>query len=87
MRRFLFPTLLAALLSPTVAMAENTWLILRYGVFGGNGRGGTSLEKIKVGNLSQCDLMGAKWMGTKLSKRENQYRNELVFGYECLEGE
>ncbi len=86
-RRFLPLILTAGILSPTAAMAESTWLILRYGMVGSSGRASTSLEKIKVSSNSQCELMGAKWMGSKLSKRENDGRVNIVFGYECLTGE
>ena len=87
MRRFLPLILTAGILSPTAAMAESTWLILRYGMVGPNGRASTSLEKIKVSSNSQCELMGAKWMGSKLSQREKDSRVRIVFAYECLIGE
>tara|TARA_X000001036_G_C20557148_1_gene756824 strand:+ start:66 stop:329 length:264 start_codon:yes stop_codon:yes gene_type:complete len=87
MKRLLLP-IIAALALPTSAMAESTWLIIRYGMIGSSGIAATSLEKIKVSSNSQCELMGAKWVGTKLSKRESSYsKQSMIFGFECLTGE
>ncbi len=87
-RRFLPLLLTAGILSPTAAMAESTWLILRYAYITTSG-GSAALEKVKMPSLNQCELMGAKWMGTSRIKREtdNFYGKKLVFGYECLTGE
>ena len=88
MHKFLLP-LLGALALPTSAIADSTWLILRYGsehAVDTNGyHGSSALEKIKVKNIQQCELMGAKWTGSKLHKDENKKRTILAF--ECLEGE
>jgi hypothetical protein len=88
MKRLLL-SLLAALALPTSAIADSTWLILRYGSehqVGGSGYwGSAALEKIKMKNIQQCELMGAKWTGSKLHKDENKKRTILAF--ECLEGE
>ena len=81
MRRFLLIALTAGLLSPTAAMAESVWLILRLG----KPTSGYALEKVKMSNMNQWGLMGAKWMGTKKAKSERGFA--LQFGYECIEGE
>ena len=89
MRRFLPLLLTAGIISPTAAMADSTWLILRYGSeheVGASGYwGSAALEKVKMKNIQQCELMGAKWTGSKLHKDENKKRTILAF--ECLEGE
>ena len=81
MRRFLLP-LIAAIALPTAANAESIWLILRYG-----NQTGSAMEKIKMSNMNQCELMGAKWMGTKFTKRENNQKAYMNFGYACIQGE
>ena len=86
MNRFLLLALTAGLFSPIAANAASAWLILRYGNIYGS-RGAVALEKVKMSNMNQCELMGAKWMGTKLSQRENNFEKSMVFGYECIEGE
>ena len=82
MRRFLPLLLTAGILSPTAAMAESTWLILRYGITSGG-----ALEKIKMKDNNQCELMGAKWMGTKRNRREKREESKMVLAYECIQGE
>ena len=86
MKRLLLP-LLAALALPTAANAESVWLILRYGTTGGK-NSGSALEKIKMKDKEQCELMGARWMGAKPTKAElkSNYQPKN-FGYVCLEGE
>ena len=85
MKKFL-PLLLLTFTSPIAANAESVWLVLRHGT---NSQWGssTALEKIKMSNMSQCELMGAKWMGAKRTKLEEKKSSMFNFGYECLEGE
>ena len=85
MKRFLIP-LLASVVLPTAAMAESYWLILRYGSehVSGVALGGAALEKVEMESMAQCELMGAKWTGSKLFANEEERRTILAF--ECLEG-
>ena len=82
MRRFLPLILTAGILCPTAAMAESTWLILRYGsqhdIEDGMNFGSVALEKVKMKDIQQCELMGAKWTGSKLHKDEDKKRTILV---------
>ena len=85
MKRFLFP-FLASVVLPTAVNAESYWLILRYGSEHKTGiaLGGAALEKIEMESMAQCELMGAKWTGSKLFANEEPRRTILAF--ECLEG-
>ena len=85
MKRLLL-SLLAAIALPTAVNAESYWLILRYGSehITGVGLGGAALEKIEMESMAQCELMGAKWTGSKLFENEEERRTILAF--ECLEG-
>ena len=51
MKRFLFVTLFASLLIPTVAKAESVWLVLKVD----KSNGGMALEKIQMKNMNQCE--------------------------------
>ena len=78
MRRFILP-LLAALSLPTAANAESVWLVLFYGRYDGS-----SMEKIKMKNMDQCEEQGASWMASgRLAQSSGVNRR----GFECLEGE
>ena len=70
---------------PNTVNAESVWLIIRYVGAQKSGaliRGG-ALEKIEMANMEQCELMGAKWVGSRRSKLEH---DKSVFGFECLIG-
>ena len=86
MKNLLLP-LLAALALPTAASAEpnQIWLILRYGVFDSWGNS-TSLEKVEMKSIEQCETQGALWMGTKKTQREASERKKFFFGFSCLKG-
>tara|TARA_E500000331_G_scaffold141914_1_gene138470 strand:- start:701 stop:952 length:252 start_codon:yes stop_codon:yes gene_type:complete len=82
MKRFLLP-LIAVFALPTAVHASSTWLILRYAVaLRGESGVGAAIEKIQVDNLDDCELMGAKWMGSKVAKGEQR----AIFAYDCLQG-
>ena len=81
MKNFLLP-LLAALALPTVANAESVWLILHTGHVNT-----ASLEKIKMKDKSQCELMGAKWKTANFSKHPNPTVALNYHNYICLVGE
>tara|TARA_B100000579_G_C22698132_1_gene788430 strand:+ start:301 stop:510 length:210 start_codon:yes stop_codon:yes gene_type:complete len=68
-------------------MAGSTWLILRYASLKPTGPG-VALEKVEMSNMNQCELMGAKWSGSKRTGMENgsTLKNFMVFGYECIKG-
>tara|TARA_R100000654_G_scaffold10042_1_gene22558 strand:- start:37 stop:261 length:225 start_codon:yes stop_codon:yes gene_type:complete len=55
MRRFLFVTLFASLLIPTVAKAESVWLVLL-------GKSSDSMEKIQMQSMEQCEEEAKKWV-------------------------
>lgn len=80
MKNFLLP-LLAALALPTAANAETVWLILRYAtdLHGANGVG-AALEKVQMADMQECEMAGAKWMGSKRSKEESV----PVFAFNCI---
>ena len=59
----------------TTAMAQSTWLVLRYGV-GGDG----ALEKIEMQDMTQCQIQGAAYESSK-TLSEKGYG-----GHVCLEG-
>ena len=79
-------SLLATISLPTAVNAESYWLILRYGSEHKSGvaLGGVALEKVEMESMAQCELMGAKWTGSKLFANEEPRRTILAF--ECLEG-
>ena len=54
MKRFLFVTLFASLLIPTVAKAERYWLIIKAQAH----HKGTALEKIEMKSMEQCEEQG-----------------------------
>ena len=76
--KFLLLSLVAAISLPTAATAESVWLVLR-------SWGGKGIEKIEMKDMDQCELMGAKWSGTKLTKEEEGF-GRVSFTYECLKG-
>ncbi len=84
MHKFLLP-LLAVIALPTAANAESIWLVLR-GSTGKTGQGGIAIEKIEMKDMNQCELMGAKWIGTRMTKTESKFIEHWGFGFECLEG-
>ena len=83
MKKFLIP-LLAVVALPTAVNAETVWLVLRYGRWLNSVGGSTALEKIEMKDIAQCELMGAKWVASKLNPRETPRFTVLAF--ECLEG-
>ena len=87
MKKFLVLPFLAAIALPTSVSAESIWLILRYASLKPSGPG-VALEKVEMSNMDQCELMGAKWSGTKRTGMENggSLTNFMVFGYECIKG-
>jgi hypothetical protein len=82
MKHLLLP-LLAALALPTAALADSYWLVLRY-TSSGHSLAGVAIDSIEMKSMEQCELMGAKWMGTKETKVEG--RKQKGYGYVCLEG-
>ena len=84
MKRYLI-TLLAALALPTAVNAESVWLILKYsGSYATVGRVSTSLEKMEMKDMDQCQAMGNKWTNSEITKRERQYN--VGKSFECLYG-
>ena len=75
MKKLLLP-LLASFALPTSVSAESVWLVLQGGHFNGS-----SLVKIEMEDMSQCELMGAKWLSTKRVNLQNHVR-----GFECFKG-
>ena len=51
--KFLLPSLLAFLVTPTAAIAEDHFLILA--------KKGTGLERIEMNNLEDCKDLGEQW--------------------------
>ena len=82
MKRVLLP-LLAALALPTAVVAESYWLIIRYQA-GKSWKSPVAMEKIEMESMEQCELEGAKWMGSKESKVEES--RERGFSFTCLQG-
>ena len=72
MKKFLLP-LLASFALPTAVNAESIWLVIQAGHFNG-----TSLVKIEMEAITQCELMGAKWLSTE--------RVRMQKGFECFKG-
>ena len=65
--------------------AESVWLILKYsGSYATVGRVSTSLEKIEMEDMDQCQAMGNKWTNSEVTKRERQYN--VGKSFECLFG-
>ena len=58
---------------PTSVSAESVWLVLQSGNFNGS-----SLVKIEMEDITQCELMGAKWLSTE--------RVRMQKGFECFKG-
>ena len=69
-------SLLASFVLPSAVNAESIWLVIQAGYFNG-----TSLVKIEMEDISQCELMGAKWLSTE---KVGLHRNAR--GYECFKG-
>ena len=84
MRRFFLP-LLAAIALPTAANAESTWLIIRY-VSGAKINRASSMERIEMSSMQQCEEQGAKWAGAPRMKWEKANYNFSQFGFVCLTG-
>ena len=80
----IFNSFFAAIAFPTAVNAETVWLVLRYGRWLNSVGGSTALEKIEMKDIAQCELMGAKWVASKLNPRETPRFTVLAF--ECLEG-
>ena len=51
--KFLFPSLLAIIVTPTAVIAEDHFLILA--------KKGTGLERIAMDNLEDCKALGEQW--------------------------
>ena len=84
MKRLLL-SLLAVLALPTTVNAESVWLILKYsGSYATVGRVSTSLEKMEMKDMDQCQAMGNKWTNSEITKRERQYN--VGKSFECLFG-
>ena len=78
-------SLLAVIALPTSANAESVWLILKYsGSYATVGRVSTSLEKMEMKDMDQCQAMGNKWTNSEITKRERQYN--VGKSFECLFG-
>ncbi len=74
MRPFLFVALVTGLLTPTAAMADSVWLIMRE-----ESISAASFLTIEVKNMDQCELEGAKFVSSeRLGKG--------LRGFECLKG-
>jgi len=83
-KRFLIP-LLAAVALPTAANAESTWLVIRY-VSGAMAYRNTSMEKIEMRDMTQCQEEGAKWVAAPRMEFEKKNYNYSRFGFICLTG-
>ena len=79
----IFLSVLVLLIQPISVLADSTWLILRY-TSGANLKAGVALEKIEMKDMEQCELGGAKWMGSKETKIESARKRG--YAYVCIEG-
>ncbi len=84
MKRSLIP-LLALLALPTAAYAESTWLVIRL-VSGAKVNRVSSMEKIEMRDMTQCQEEGAKWVAAPRMKFEKANYNYSQFGFICLTG-
>ena len=81
MKRFLL-TLLAVIALPTAANAESIWLVMRYATsIKGEDGVAAAIEKIEMGTMTQCELMGAKWIA---SQTKPEQRSQ--FNFVCIKG-
>ena len=79
----IFLSILVFLIQPISVLADSTWLIIRY-TSGVNTKAGVALEKIEMKDMEQCELGGAKWMGSKETEIEAAIRRG--YAYVCIEG-
>ena len=77
MKRLLLP-LIAALAIPTAANAESVWLILSHMKSGTYA--GSSLEKVEMKDMAQCEEEGMRWDAAK----EIHHNRDL--GWHCVRG-
>ena len=74
MKKLFLPfLLLASFTLPTTASAESVWLVLE--------GWDSSFVKIETKDMTECELMGAKWLSTKRIKTHPNNR-----GFECFKG-
>ena len=76
-----FIPLLAALSFTSPVLAEDIWLILRYGHVSIKGNS-AALEKIKMSSMDQCQIMGSRFASTERVKNEYKF---TIFGFNCIE--
>ena len=81
MKRFFIP-LLAAFVLPTAANAESIWLVMRYATsIAGEDGVAAAVEKIEMKDITQCELMGAKWIASKAKPEQR-----ATFHFACIKG-
>ena len=81
MKRFLIP-LLAAFALPTAVKAESVWLVMRYATSIAHEDGvAAAVEKIEMKDITQCQLMGAKWIASKAKPEQRS-----TFHFACIKG-
>ena len=81
MKRFLL-TLLALLALPTAVYAESIWLVVRYATsLSGEDGVAAAIEKIEMTDMTQCELMGAKWVASKAKPEQRS-----TFHFACIKG-
>ena len=81
MKRFLIP-LLASIALPTAVNAESIWLVMRYATsIKGEDGVAAAVEKIEMKDITQCELMGAKWIASKAKPEQRS-----TFHFACIKG-
>ena len=81
MRKLLLP-LLAAIALPSAVNAESVWLVMRYATSIAHEDGvAAAVEKIEMRDMSQCELMGAKWIASKAKPEQRS-----TFHFACIKG-
>ncbi len=78
MRKVLFPLAAIIFSAPQAAIAESVWLLLSVD----DGRNYSTLEKIEMKDMEQCEEQGAAFLASK--RIGIRHQNEK--GFECLKG-
>ncbi len=80
-KRFLLP-FLAAFALPSAVNAESVWLVMRYATSIAHEDGvAAAVEKIEMRDMTQCELMGAKWIASKAKPEQRS-----TFHFACIKG-
>tara|TARA_Y100000746_G_C15190603_1_gene321204 strand:+ start:135 stop:383 length:249 start_codon:yes stop_codon:yes gene_type:complete len=80
--KILFISLLGMFMIPTAVNAESVWLVMRYATsIKGEDGVAAAIEKIEMENMTQCELMGAKWISSKAKPEQRS-----TFHFACIKG-